>query len=167
LESPGLGGWGDYGVDWECWVVGVGGGAGERAGLDTELGSVLQESLGGTAAEWGSWFSLQALCPWGWGGVGGDLWVVAEGTSATVSWECGDGVIGLLDFGDLVGFCGGGFLSFLTGVLCELESSSLALLSGTIESLYGEINLSLKTGLLGYEGVVDRSNWSKVIGGPC
>jgi len=59
------------------------------AGLDTELGSILQESLGSTAAKWGTWFSFQAL-------LSGLLclsryllWIVAEGTDATVLWECG------------------------------------------------------------------------------
>jgi len=93
LESPGLWGWGDNGVLWEGWVVGVGGGVGELAGLDTELGSVLQESLGGTAAEWLVRFSLKAClscllcCTFYW------FWEVTEGTNGTVSWECRLGIV--------------------------------------------------------------------------
>lgn len=81
MESPGLGGWGDEGTVWECWVVGVGGVGSELAGLDTELGSVLQESLGGTAAEWLSWITFSALGSWEGSSVGGDLGVCAESTS--------------------------------------------------------------------------------------
>lgn len=91
---------------------------------------------------------------------------MAEGTSATVIWECGDGIVVLLDCGYLVGSCPGGFLSFLTGFLSELESGSLACLSGTIESLLGGIDLALEVGFLCYEGVVYLGSWGKVIGGP-
>ena len=114
LESPGLWGWGDDGSRWEGWVVGVGGGVGELAGLDTELGSVLQESLGGTAAEWlvliFQAFLSCCLCfsiYW--------FWEVAEGTDGAVSWECRLGIA--FCFGSNFPEC-----NFFREFLCSLSS---------------------------------------------
>jgi len=147
VESPGLGGWGDECVGGECGVVGVGGGAGELAGLDTELGSVLQESLGGTAAHWGlvtldhavreSW-SLDSIRIW--------CWEVAEGTSATVCCECGLGCVCLGDLGNLRLLGLGSFDGVLTGLLSGCEGSALACVSGSVEDGLSGVHLLLEGG---------------------
>jgi len=83
--------WLDEGSWWEWWVVLVGVDAGFLlAGLDCELGSVLQEFLGGTAAE-----SLGALWSWllscilglGWEGtdsVGGHISTGVESRGSSI-----------------------------------------------------------------------------------
>jgi len=52
------------------WVVGVAGGSSSLAGLNGELGTVLQVLVGGTAAEFGS-----------------ALWSGTDGTIGTGGWE--------------------------------------------------------------------------------
>jgi hypothetical protein len=147
VESPGLGGWGDECAGGECGVVGVGGGAGELAGLDTELGSVLQESLGGTAAHWGLVTLDHAVRESGaldsiiiyW-------WEVAEGTSATVLWECGLGSVCLCDVLDDLILLLGLFDGILTGLLSGCEGSALACVSGSVEDGLSGIHLVLEGG---------------------
>lgn len=166
LESPGLWGWLDNGVRGENWVVFVGGGGSELAGLDTELGSVLQESLGGTAAKWLAWFSFLAFRPlacWlalDWPGD------VTKGTDSTINWHGGESSV---DAGDLLGLGGSGGGN--EGVLGELglghaEGGDLAGGLGVSEHLRGGIELSLQfiSGL--DEGLPCCLDWGEVILGP-
>jgi len=93
LESPGLGCWFNGGTCWQWWVVLVGVYSGVLlAGLDCELGSVLQEFLGSTAAE-----SVLACWSWFLGGILGLRWVCAQCVGFSSSGKSGLSIVVRLD----------------------------------------------------------------------
>lgn len=166
LESPGLWGWLDNGIHWESWVVSVGGGGSELAGLDTELGSVLQECLSGTAAKWLAWFSLETFLSWGLGYAFFWLGVVAKGTDRTISGHGSHTFVGSLDFGGLVGSGGLDQFRFFHGGLGHMEGSDLALGLGHGERGGGHIEVILEVVSAGDESVILGSYGGTVIAGP-
>jgi len=112
LESPGLDGWGGDSPSWEWWVVLVGSGGQGLAGLDGELGSVLHEFLGSTAAE-------AFVTEWSVSNVfvqAGSDGVVTEGAGSSVTWHGGLYVVVLLDFFDQI---------IIGGILVELSPEGL------------------------------------------
>jgi hypothetical protein len=166
LESPGLWGWSNESLVWERWVVGVGGVGSELAGLDTELGSVLQESLGGTAAEWLSWFSLQALRSWSLGCALGGWDEVTESIDSSVGGESGLGFICGFDLGNLGSLGGGGLCCLSSGCLGHSECSDLACLLGIAEHSGGGGNLSINGSLFGGKAIVHCLDWRVGLSGP-
>jgi len=149
LESPELGLWGDDGVGWEWWVVCVGVGGGLLAGLDGELGSILQESLGSTTAECLSadWSGTDgSVGVWGWEGAEG-----ACGTNLlsvlVLQWrEGGLGTVVVLDLLDQSSSGGGVIVSLLHGFLSGGVGCALAASDFGGEGGFGGLDAGLDLG---------------------
>lgn len=98
--------------------------------------------------------------------VGADLWYVAEGTSATVLWECSEGVICCLGVLDLLDSSCSNSGGLFTGLLGALESFDLACFSGSIECLLSGDDFEVKFGLHADEVIILLLDWSEVVEGP-
>lgn len=91
---------------------------------------------------------------------------MAEGTSATVLWECSEGVICCLGVLDLLDSSLSNSGGLFTGLLGTLESFDLACFSCSIECLLSGFDLGVE-GLLGLdEAIIDVLDWSEVVEGP-
>jgi hypothetical protein len=120
------------------------------AGLDGELGSILQESLGGTAAES---IITTVILDLSWlGSICVVAWEVAECTSS-LGWELGSSSVFSLECGHLSSEAR--IIGLLRGesVLSDMESSNLACISGGDESCFGNLHGSLG-GEIGLDGII-------------
>jgi len=133
------------------------------AGLDGELGSILQESLGGTAAES---IITTVILDLSWlGSICVVFWEVAECTSS-LGWELGSFSVFSLECVHLT--FEGGIICILLGEsdLSDLESSNLACISGGDESVFGNLH-GILGGFIGLDGIiVCLLEWCHDIGGP-
>lgn len=135
--------------------------------LDGHLGSILQESLGGTAAEGiGIIFTvddLESLSLFGSGA--GWLLVVAECT-LSLSWEVGFSAVILRDLS--LNGCEACIVCEFVGIsgLSNSESSNLACSSSGLQSLSGGDDGSLSSHIGGESEIVGSLQWLQDIGGP-